>query len=477
MTRRATAVFALACCALATVVTAACNKPPRAAAGRNVLLIVIDSLRADHVGCYGYSKPTTPAYDAFAAGAVRFANSYATSSWTLPSQVSIFTGLYEDVHRVNKPRCSMDPDNVTVAEVLRQARFDTHAIVCAPFLRASYRINQGFVEYDDEIARTKRAEVRRIKTSREVTDRALSYLKKREKIGGSFFLFVHYWDVHYDYNPPRQYAEMFDPDYRGHITADDYSHRRDIAPGMNPRDLQHIIALYDGEIRYTDDHLRELLAWLDASPLAKNTAVIITSDHGDEFLEHGSTGHTFTCYEELIRVPLVIRAPWLKPRARVIPTMVENVDLFPTMLTLAGVRRPPGRINGYDLVPLIEAGKEPTRSYFFCETRMGRRFGWHGAKGVWSSLRDRSGWKVHLFKNNEEQDVDLFLMSEDPEEKANLNESRPDDRDRMLTSLDLVRVLHNRIALERRLDFMRPTDDLFDQEIQVQLDGLGYLQH
>ncbi len=472
MSRRAALLIVLGL----AVLVGACQGPRSAGPEHNVILVVIDSLRADHVGCYGYAKPTTPALDAFAAKHVRFTQSYATSSWTLPSHVSMFTGLYEDVHRAYSPNCSLDSDNVLLAEVLRQAKYDTHAIVCAPFLRAAYLIDRGFVNYDEEIARTKRPNVRQIKTSRRVTDKALDYLKKREKNGGPFFLFVHYWDVHYDYNPPPEYTKLFDPDYRGTITADNYSRRDDIVPGIDPRDLQHIVALYDGEIRYVDDHLRELLTWLERSPLAKNTAIIITSDHGEEFLEHRSTGHNFTCYEELTRVPLVIAAPWLTPRSRTVDTLVENVDLFPTILALAGVRQPPGKINGYDLLPLITAGQAPSRNFFYCETRAGRRYGWHGTQGMWSSVRDVNGLKVLKFRGRGERATEMYDLAADPGEQADLSASPSETGSRLDQTLEQLRAAHNHLARERNLDFQEPTAELRDAGVNDQLKTLGYVQ-
>jgi len=409
--------------AVALMMSGSCSAPTDPRSFRNIILISIDSLRADHTGCYGYGPPTTPALDAFAAGAVRFTDCSATSSWTLPSHASMFTGLYEDTHKANSPARIMDPKNITAAEILHDAGYDTAAIVCAPFLVSSFNINQGFAMYDEEIAQTKRPSIRKIKTSARVTEKSLKYLRKQMKQKRPFFLFVHYWDPHYDYNPPPEYARLFDADYAGRIDGDDISGRKDLIPGMNPRDLRHIVALYDGEIRYTDDHLKELLNFIDQSLLAQNTAVIITSDHGDEFLEHGSTGHTFTCYEELIHVPLLIRAPWFKPQKQVIDWPMENVDLFPTILALAGQPPVKHQIHGYNLMSLIENGETPPRETLYCETAMGRRYGWTGRKGTWSSLRDLDGHKFHSFAVGGHRLNELYNLKSDPGEKNDLIEA------------------------------------------------------
>jgi len=447
---------------------------------RNVVLISIDSLRADHCGCYGYDKPTTPALDAFAAEAVRFANTYAISPWTLPSHASMFTGLYPDTHLANRPRSKLHENNVTLAELLGKSDYFSHGIVCAPFLRSYFQLNQGFNTYDDRISRTHRPEVRQIKTSRDVTDRALEFLAEQQRQRRPFFLFVHYWDPHYDYNPPERYANMFDPDYTGDIDGLRISHRDDIVPGFNPRDLQHIVALYDGEIRYTDDHLAELLAELNKPPFAQNTAVIITADHGEEFLEHGSTGHTFTCFEELIRVPLLVRAPWMETEAKVIDTLVEIVDLFPTILTLAGQPAAEHDIHGYDLLPLIERGQAPPREVFFCETQQGRRYGWEGMRGDWFSLRDLAGMKVHYFRRGRINATDLFNLAADPYEKTNLRKSQKELSEQMALQLRRLHRDHSRQA--RQMDIRtertkkrkkRKTRE--EKDLEEQLKGLGYV--
>lgn len=471
---------------VALLVATGCQKPaPPASDHANVILVSIDSLRADHVSSYGYAKPTTPALDAFAASGVRFANSYATSPWTLPSHASMFTGLYPDAHLAYRNDSRLSDAVDTAAELFARAGFDTHAIVCAPFLRTVYNLHQGFGGFDEDIARTKRTDVRRIRTSEKVTDKAVAYLKKRRADGQPFFLFVHYWDPHYDYNPPKKYVQMFDPDYQGKIDGADISHREDLVPGMDQRDLAHIRALYDGEIRYTDDHLAKLLAYLDESGLAPRTAVIVTSDHGEEFLEHGSTGHTFTCFEELIRVPLAMRIPGLTPRAPVIETTVENVDLLPTMLSAAGLPPVKHAINGHDLVPLIRDGREPERDRFYCETRMGRRWGWGTPNGNWRSLLFADGRKVHTYKRprDKKPEVNVYDIRSDPGEMLDLaaGEAGQEGVMPLHRALSDAHLANGKLA--RRLDLKYETwrrrskkKTAEDKQLEDQLKGLGYVQ-
>jgi arylsulfatase A-like enzyme len=170
-----------------------------------------------------------------------------------------------------------------------------------------------------------------------------------------FFLFLHLFDVHYDYRPPPQYVEKFDPGYEGTLDASDFPHNPAIEPNMAPQDLRHLLALYDGEIRFTDDNLGRILAALDAHGRLRDALVVVTADHGEEFFEHGGKGHQKSLFDEVVRVPLVFRWPGGLPADRVIGDQVRLVDLAPTILALAGLR-PGDPMQGRDLSPLLRGG-------------------------------------------------------------------------------------------------------------------------
>ncbi|MDP8223614.1 MAG: sulfatase [Candidatus Lernaella stagnicola] len=466
--------------ALVLTVVACQKSPPVKQTGQNILLISIDSLRADHVGAYGYGPPTTPALDAFAQTGAVFTRSYANSPWTLPSHVSMLTGLYPDTHLAVRNDSYLSDRVTTAAEALASAGYDTHAVVCAPFLRSTYNLAQGFKTYDEEIAHTKRPNIRRIKTSETVTDKAVAYLKKRAGSPEPFFLFVHYWDVHYDYNPPKKYVEIFDPDYQGDLDGLNISKRDDLKRGMNERDRRHLLALYDGEIRLTDDHLRRLLAYLDETGMAANTAILITADHGEEFLEHGTVGHTFTCFEELIRVPLIARIPGVTRPGQRIDTPVENVDLFPTMLAVAGASVEK-KTQGHNLLPVIRDGIELARDRIFCETRMGRRWGWRKPNGVWRSLLFDDGKKVHSFKESgKKTEFNLYDIDADPGETDDL--AAAENGGELLLprrrELSQTHRAHTGLAERRNIKpdswrYRRKTKN--NEDLDEQLRGLGYV--
>ena len=299
------------------------TSPPQvslaAAQQPDIVLVSIDSLRADHVGCYGYGRPTTPAIDRLAAEGARFRNAVSTTSWTLPAHASMFTGLYSDTHGVVDNGLALSGNIVTLTEALKGAGYHTAGFFGGPYLMPEFGFNQGFDTYEccmsqfqpgqdhseDQVGVGPQsfADITGPLTL-EKTEAWIDTLDSRP-----FFLFVHLWDVHYDYIPPGEYARMFDPDYSGTLDPRMMLRNASIRPGMPERDLQHLIALYDGEIRYTDDNLARLLAELDRVGRLDSALIVVTSDHGDEFFEHGQTGHQKTLYDEVLRIPLVIRWP------------------------------------------------------------------------------------------------------------------------------------------------------------------------
>jgi len=327
---------------------------PRPVAGApgdrpNVILISIDSLRADHLGCYGYPKPTSPRIDALAASGVRFDTVWSTTSWTLPAHVSMLTGRTLLAHGVREFRDTIPPSVPLLAELLRRAGYATAGVVAAPFLSARYGFARGFEHYDETAMSGSHAASWRGATSPKTHAAATAWLRDRNRRREPFFLFVHYWDVHYDYDPPPPYDTMFDPSYRGALSRVDFISNPAIHPGMDRRDLEHVLALYDGEIRYTDEHVGRLLDLVDELGLRERTIVVLAADHGEEFFEHGRKGHERTLYEEVLRVPLVVSWPGRIAPGQVVGTPVGIVDVAPTILDLAGVPAPPD-LDGRPLV-------------------------------------------------------------------------------------------------------------------------------
>ncbi len=308
----------------------------------NILLISIDSLRADHLHAYGYGRDTSPNLDALAHEGALFRYTVAPTSWTLPSHMTMLTSLPPNRHQVDTDLTRLRPEAVTLAEVLRSAGYETAAIVSAPYLRAEYGFPQGFSHYDDYSAVSLIRNAQRQITSPRLLRLATDWIDGRERRQEQrpFFLFLHMWDVHFDYMPPAPYDTMFDSDYTGSVTGEDYERSDEVHAGIDRRDLEHIVALYDGEIRWVDEHLGRLFGYLRERGLLDNTIVAVTADHGDEFFEHGRKGHRNSLYDEVLLVPLIIRYPDRIPAGAVVEQQARLLDLGPTLLSLAGVKAP-----------------------------------------------------------------------------------------------------------------------------------------
>jgi arylsulfatase A-like enzyme len=294
---------------------------------KGVVLVSIDTLRRDHVGVHGYAKPTTPRLDALARGGILCDDAVSTSSWTLPAHLSMLTSVDPGAHGGTDMGHGYNHRVPTLASLLRKAGFATQAVTSHLYVSSVYGLDDGFDNLD----------FRQDRRAAEVADRAIDIL---DRVGDRpFFLFLHLYDPHWHYDPPDAQRRLFEKPYTGSLTGtwQDFS-RRDRA-SVTAADLEHLLALYDGEIRYADDEVGRVLDHLKNRGLDRGTLVVATSDHGEEFLEHGSWEHQKTLYEEVIRVPLVVNGPGVTPRREASQTSL--LDVAPTILAWAGVAGPP----------------------------------------------------------------------------------------------------------------------------------------
>jgi arylsulfatase A-like enzyme len=330
---------------LLLVLITGCSQPVRPV--DNVVLISIDSLRADHVGAYGYGPATTPTIDSLAKGGARFDRAYSTTSWTLPAHASLLSGLFNESHGATDSDRTITPGVMLLAEALSGVGIRSSGIFSGPYLDPSFGFGRGFDSYasaasyswagSEGRSAAAHGESHEDVTNPRIKTRLQEWLAT-PRTDRRNFLFIHMWDVHYDYLAPDRYVRMFDPDYRGSFDASNFQLNKAINRSMDKRDYEHLLALYDAEIRFTDDTIADLLALLKKAGLLENTAVIVTSDHGDEFLDHGGRGHMSTLYEEVLHVPLIMRVfGRSSPRDVVISTVVSLVDIFPTVCALFAV--------------------------------------------------------------------------------------------------------------------------------------------
>jgi len=331
----------------------------------NVLLISLDSLRADHVSAYGYHRATTPALDKLAAEGIRYDNAISTSSWTLPTHLTMFTSRYQVSHGVVHDTNVLDPGIPVLGEIMKAAGYSTAGFVSAPYVAAMYGYARGMDEYLDlSAAHEHRSLARKAIVAPDINTNALRWLD--DHADEPFFLFLHYFDIHYDYVPPAPYDTMFDPEYEGDMDGTDFIERKDVNRNMPARDLEHILALYDGEIRFTDEHVGRVLARIDQLGLRDNTLVIVVSDHGDEFFEHGNKGHHRTLYQEVLRVPLIVRLPDGRWAGESVSQQASLVDILPTIIDVAGLEGPE-IMEGLSLLELRAASERSTERAVYGE--------------------------------------------------------------------------------------------------------------
>jgi len=314
-------------------------------ARRNVLLISLDTLRADRLGCYGYERDTSPALDAFAAKCVRFAHAIAPSPWTVPSHVSLFTGLLPEAHGVELPDQTPGPGTTLLAETVFRAGWYTFGITDGGFMGTEQGIDRGFRAFYD-----------RNRVFANTVREAQTYIQDRDPLG-AWFGFLHTYDIHCPYDPHEPYRSMF-------VRATSVSADIDGKCGnpwlnemdLSPAEVDYVSDRYDGGIREVDDALGQLFAYLEESGHLADTIVILVSDHGEEFDEHGRIGHEKSLSRELLEVPFLLYVPGMPPD--VVEAPVSLVDVFPTLLELLDLPLPPD-LDGTSLLGLLDGTRAP----------------------------------------------------------------------------------------------------------------------
>jgi len=343
---------ALAACGVVLILTPrpradAPPAPPRPARP-NVVLISIDTVRPDHLGCYGYERPTSPNLDALAARGVLFKNAYTQAPWTLPSHMSLFTSMLPSHNRVEDLNERLADDIPTLAELLRKTGYNTAALVNNGQMRAHWGFARGFDLWREFQVDTPAG------SCENITRQALEWLAAAPR--EPYFLFLHYYDPHDPYDPPPKYRAQFGSTLSGsdaHSVV--WTHRMPGKDLRNPQLMREIIGSYDGEIAWMDFELGKLLAAVPSDAL-----IVVFSDHGEAFEEHGWTTHGAALYQEEVKVALILSRTRAEASPRVVEEPVMLLDVAPTMLRLCGLE-PPAHHEGRDLTPLLRGGALPER--------------------------------------------------------------------------------------------------------------------
>lgn len=377
----------------------------------NLLLVVVDTLRADHCSAYGYARDTTPALRALAGQGVRVETAYSPLPATGPTHASLFTGLPPLAHGVVKNGLALAPSLPTLAERLRERGYRTGAVVSSFALAAKFGYARGFDEYQDDFDPQRSTlgfrewEGHAVpegfdRRARPTTRRALRWLEAAADDPRPFFLFVHYFDPHDPYLPPARFRRW---------------------QGETPRG--RAIAAYDGEVAYADHELGRLLAALEGRGLARDTLVVVTGDHGEGLLDHGYMFHDIQLKEEALRVPLVLRLPGRLPAGALLHVPVSLVDLSPALLALlSGTSAEATGRSAALLAALLDPDAarpaEPTPIFFQ------RRPFAPGRVGAFQVAGDAFGLRLGRWKYieaPEESRRELFDLLRDPGERQNLS--------------------------------------------------------
>jgi arylsulfatase A-like enzyme/predicted negative regulator of RcsB-dependent stress response len=395
----------------------------------NLVVVTIDTLRPDHLHCYGYQKIETPNLDRLSQRGVVFDDAVTQTPLTPPSHASIFTGQYPNVHHVRNTGGFVLPSSARpLARILQEQGWDTAAFVSSAVLKKSFGFSNGFGEYDDQMPRPKnRLEFREDPERRagDTIDRAVQWLKTQS--GKPYFLWVHLYDPHLPYNPPAPFNER----YKGR--------------------------LYDGEIAYTDQQLGRLFEAVGSKPGSDKTIITVLSDHGESLSEHGEYTHGVFLYDSTLRIAFMMAGPGIPSGLRV-KQQARSVDFLPTVLSVMG-GKPPSDIQGTNLTPTFSNGDAPTDiSYeetLFPKLNMG-----------WSELR---AIRTNHWKYIRAPKPELYDLTQDPHESTNIIREHPDQ----------VQKLEAQLKKMVSLGGGGPTEKVetsqVDERTMEQLKSLGYL--
>ncbi len=390
----------------------------------NLVLVTIDTLRADRLGCYGNSKIETPNLDKLAQAGTLFENAVTHAPLTAPSHASMFTGMYPTVHKVRDTGgFVLQERHTTLAEVLQQKGWDTAAFVGASVLKKSFGFAQGFAVYDDQMPKPGAAgETGEFPERRagEVVDRAIQWLGVQS--GKPFFLWVHVFDPHSPYDPPAPFRQKYDG---------------------RP---------YDGEVAYTDRQLGRLFETIAKKSTPESTVIAVLSDHGESLADHGEFTHGVFLYDSTLRIPFLMSGPGV-PKALRVKQQARTVDLTPTLMEVMGMKPPPG-MQGASLVPVF-TGKETPAAVSYAETLFSKlNMGWSELRAI---RTDR--WKYIRAPKPE-----LYDLAADPGESSNVFASHPAEAQVLESKLRSI------IGAPEKVE-----TSPVDRRIMDQLRSLGYL--
>ena len=400
----------------------------------NIILMTLDTTRADHLACYGYPDVRTPTMDALARRGVLFEQAAASSPLTLPAHCTIMTGMYPTYHGVHiNGNTALSDEQTTVAEVLSARGYQTGAFIGAFVLDGRWGLKQGFQHYDDEfdLDKYKHLDLGAVqKPGNQVMDAALVWLEAQKK--GSFFAWIHLYDPHLPYDPPEPYYSEYSP--RG------------------------LTGLYDGEIAFMDEQIGRCVAWLEKNDLNKNTILVLIGDHGEGLGSHGEATHGFFIYDSVIHVPFLVITPFAELQGKRVPSQVSSVDVFPTLLDLSDIAAP-FKVQGRSLLPAMFRPEKEAEGVAYSESMVPNiQFGWSPLHSL----------RTARYKFIDVPRAELYDIHQDPGEQTNIYPRDSDVAQKMKTELD-------RLMTETSKDAPTPQAANLDKDTMERLSALGYI--
>ncbi len=393
-------------------------------AGQNLLVITLDTTRADRLGCYGYDRAKTPWLDAVAGRGTLFENAYAQVPLTLPSHSSIMTGRYPREHGVrDNGRNALGDAHPTLASIFKERGYATGAFIASFVLDSRFGLERGFDVYSDDMGETTFAaqQLEWQQPANVVTDRALEWLQSVKE--RPFFGWIHYYDAHRPYMPPQEFR----------------------LPDLRP---------YDGELAFIDTQVKRVFEWLAESKLTERTLVVIVGDHGEAFGEHGEHGHSNFVYDVNIKVPLIFAHPVLGTTARRVGTLVEALEVFPTVLDLFGFPKPE-KLLCRSLAPALAGSKMKETGLYAESLFVYNSFNW----------AEQRAWITPQWKYVSSTHPQLFDRKSDPNEKDNVIIQNPKIAQKLLDELK---------ARYESMPKGEAADAQIDAETLAKLASIGY---
>jgi arylsulfatase len=430
--------------------------PQDATRSSNVVLVVVDTVRADHVGAYGYARDTSPRLDAWAADNLFFESARSQAPCTYPSVNSLLTSR-DPIHFHHGQDLGIPAGFPSLPEILADHGFTTAAVSESPVVRRTpsrYNETGGFgrgFHYFDESCYSPTFRF----DAACVNERAAALI---DEIDGPFLLYLHYMQPHGRYQPPPSHPRRFAGEYEGDRPAvrdgspNPFAKlvRRGEADRIDRADLAHLVDLYDDEIAYFDRRFGELLEMLEDRGLRDDTLIVLASDHGEDFLEHGQMKHCQSVFDSQVKTPLVMEIPGIEPRRLAVDAM--NLDVVPTLLDWLGIDPAPFGLEGRSLLPWIVSPKEPPSP---------------GAFSAWRGHRAFVQGRHKLIVDYASGERTLYSLDDDPGETRDASTELP------TVEKAMARVLLERV---RTVEQGRAEDEELREDIARRLRQIGYIE-